>query len=56
MSAQQIWQAICELAQSQGLYGRIKEDIIEHGKDEVLAKLEAMNFNDVVDMVMFFEC
>ena len=56
MNAQQIWDAICSLAQSQGLYGRIKEAIIEQGKEQVLAKLEAMNFSDVVSMVMFFEC
>lgn len=57
MNAQQIWDAICSLARSQGLYGRIKEAILESGRqDEILHELEQKNFADVVDMVMFFEC
>lgn len=57
MNAQQIWDAICSLAMSQGLYGRIKNAIIESGRrDEILHELELKNFADTVDMVMFFEC
>lgn len=56
MNAQQIWDAICSLAMSQGLYGRIKESIIESGrKEEILKQLEEQHFNDTVDMVLFFE-
>lgn len=56
MNAQQIWEAICSLAKSQGLYGRIKQAILDNGKDKILAQLEAKHFADTVDMVLFFEC
>lgn len=56
MNAQEIWDAICSLAQSQGFYGRLKRSIEESGnKDEVLAQLESKHFADKVDMVLYFE-
>ena len=56
MNANEIWSTICELALSQGLYGRIKRAIIESGrKDEILVELENQHFADRLDMVLFFE-
>ena len=57
MSARQIWETICSLSLSQGLYGRIRRAIIESGRqDEILAELENQHFNDAVDTVLYFEC
>lgn len=56
MSKQEIWNTICSLSQSQGLYGRIKVGILESGrKADILQQLEDRNFNDAVDLIMFFE-
>ena len=57
MKAADIWNAICELACSQGLYGRLKEALIESGrKEEILKEWEAMGFKDRIDLIMFIEC
>ena len=56
MKAEDIWNAICELACSQGLYGRLKEALTESGrKEEILKQFEAMNFKDRIDFIMFIE-
>lgn len=47
------------LAQSQGFYSRLYRDLNELPEEEfnnVMTELEAQNFTDVVDMVLFFEC
>ena len=56
MNAQQIWDCICQLANSQGIYSRLKENILNSGqKDEILAKLESMNFKDIIEFIDFVE-
>ena len=54
MNKTEILNSIKSLAQSQGFYGRVLEQVTEH--PEILDELEAQNFKDSVDMVMFFEC
>ena len=54
MDREQIKNAIKNLAKSQGKYGRLLQQIEEC--PELLDELEAQNFNDVVDMVMYIEC
>ncbi len=51
MNKQEILSAIESLAQSQGFYGRILEDL----NDKALDYLEKQNFTDVVDLVLFLE-
>lgn len=44
------------LAQSQGFYGRILQSLEEaDNRDEILDKLEEMNFQDPVDLILFIE-
>ena len=46
------------LANSQGFYGRLYRSIMELSEDkyeELKEVLEAQNFGDAVDMVLFFE-
>ena len=54
MDREQIKNAIKELAKSQGMYGRLLQKIEEY--PELLDELEAQDFNDVVDMIMYIEC
>ena len=62
MDRNDIINAITMLAQSQGFYGRILRELMELHEydidkyDEVMDELEAQNFGDVVDMVLYFEC
>lgn len=53
MNREQILAAILMLAGSQGFYGRLYEQIKDN--DEALDYLEAQNFSDTVDMVLFLE-
>lgn len=61
MDIEQIMAAIRSLAQSQGYYGRLYKELQEMQTndpdqwDEVKNTLEAQNFKDSLDMVMFFE-
>ena len=56
MNKEEIWCAICELAMSQGFYGRIETAIEESGrKDKILQELENQHFGDIVDMILYFE-
>ena len=56
MNKEQIWDAICSFARSQGFYGRLAEAIEESGrKNEILQELENQHFSDVVEMVLYFE-
>lgn len=59
MNRQQIMETINSLAKSQGLYCRIKQSIEEMTKEDrekFLSHLEAQNFKDSVDLVLYFEC
>lgn len=61
MDIEQIMAAIRSLAQSQGYYGRLYNELLEMQTndpdkwEEVKNTLEAQNFNDTLDMVMYFE-
>ena len=57
MKRQEILDTIKTLASSQGLYGRLYEQITTaENKDEILTTLEKENFKDALDLVFFFEC
>jgi hypothetical protein len=51
MNRNQIMEVITELSYSQGFYGRLKRDMT----DEVLDYLEAQNFKDSLDLILFLE-
>lgn len=61
MDIEQIMAAIRSLAQSQGYYGRLYNELQEMQTndpdkwEEVKTTLEAQNFSDSLDMVMYFE-
>lgn len=61
MDIEQIMAAIRSLAESQGFYGRLYNELREMQTndpdqwEEVKNTLEAQNFNDTLDMVMYFE-
>lgn len=62
MKINEIIEVVRNLAQSQGLYGRILahwNEVAENDPDEwnyIVEQLEAQNFKDAVDFVMFVEC
>lgn len=58
MNREQILNAIRSLAASQGFYGRLYEALTNgtQESENFLATMEAQNFGDVVDMVMWLEC
>ena len=50
---------IKSLASSQGLYDRLYRDLMKLDEDdynEVMTELESQNFQNAVDLVMYFEC
>ena len=51
MCREEIVLTIKRLAQSQGFYGRVLRNLT----DEQLDYLEAQNFKDVLDMILWFE-
>lgn len=61
MNIEEIMSAIRSLAESQGFYGRLYNELWEMQTndpekwEEVKNTLEAQNFNDTLDMVMYFE-
>lgn len=61
MSIEEIMSAIRSLAGSQGFYGRLYNELWEMQTndpdqwEEVKNTLEAQNFNDTLDMVLYFE-
>lgn len=61
MDIEQILAAIRSLAESQGYYGRLYNELQEMQTndpdqwEEVKTTLEAQNFSDSLDMVMYFE-
>lgn len=61
MNIEQIMAAIRSLAESQGYYGRLYNELREmQTKDpdeweEAKNALEGQNFNDTLDMVLYFE-
>lgn len=61
MKINEILEAILGLARSQGFYGRLYEELIAIKKydkyqwAEVVEELEAQNFKDLLDLVLYFE-
>ena len=56
MTKSEIWDFICEMACSQGFYGRLKRDILESGNAiEILQEWEDMGFSDRIDFIMYLE-
>lgn len=62
MERNEILATIRNLANSQGFYGRLYRafiDLKENNPENyelVMEKLEAENFGDAIDLVLFFEC
>lgn len=62
MCIEEIMDVIKGLASSQGFYGRLLRAIEElknedvHKYQNLVLELEAQNFKDAIDVVMFFEC
>ena len=52
MNREQILNTFRMLAKSQGLYGRILNNLT----DEMLDYLESKHFKDAVELIMFIEC
>lgn len=61
MNIEEIMAAVRSLAESQGYYSRLYNELCEMQTndpdkwEEVKNKLEAQHFNDSLDMVMYFE-
>lgn len=57
MDRQQILDAVCELASSQGFYGRLYESLTDGSleSDKFLDLMVQQNFIDPVDMVLWLE-
>lgn len=58
MKRDEILETIRSLAQSQGSYGRLLQDLENMPKElynTVMADLEAQNFKDAVDLVLYIE-
>lgn len=53
MNRDEILNTIKSLASSQGFYGRLYEQLYDN--DDALEYLERQNFQDPVDMILFFE-
>ena len=59
MNRSEILHTIKQLAQSQGYYSRLLNNINEldnDQQDELFSYLEEQKFNDPLDLVLFFEC
>ena len=62
MKIEEIKSTIKSLASSQGFYGRLlasmetMEEMFPKDYEEVVKELESQNFQDTVDLVMYFEC
>lgn len=58
MNKQEILSSIKSLASSQGFYGRLYEQLTDESEDSerFLSELEAQNFKDSVDLIMYLEC
>lgn len=62
MKMEDILNVIRKLASSQGFYGRLlasmetMEEMFPQDYAEVVKELESQNFQNAVDLVMYFEC
>lgn len=58
MDRHEIEQALIQLSYSQGSYGRLLRDIghmPDHMREEFWSKMESKGFNDIIDVIMYFE-
>lgn len=57
MNKQEILNSIKSLASSQGFYGRLYEQLTDESEDSerFLSELEAQNFKDSVDLILYLE-
>ena len=62
MKMEEIKETIKSLASNQGFYGRLlasmetMEKMFPKDYEEVVKELESQNFQNAVDLVMYFEC
>lgn len=59
MKRNEIMATFRSLARSQGLYGRILNEInsmSESERNRVFEELESQNFKDSLDLIMYIEC
>ena len=62
MRFEEIMESIKSLASSQGFYGRLlasmetMEEMFPQDYAELVEELESQNFENAVDLVMYFEC
>ena len=62
MKIEEIKSTIKSLASNQGFYGRLlasmetMEEMFPKDYEEVVKELESQNFQNAVDLVMYFEC
>lgn len=62
MKIEEIKNIIKSLASNQGFYGRLlasmetMEEMFPQDYEEVVKELESQNFQNAVDLVMYFEC
>lgn len=62
MNVEQVIALIMKLAESQGFYSRMLDNIIQmrnYNKEafqEFKRQIEEQNFKDDIDVIMFFEC
>lgn len=59
MTIAQVLLAILELSRSQGFYGRLYDWILSLTPEQYLvftAEMEEENFNNVMDIIFYFEC
>lgn len=62
MKRDDILNVFAELAQSQGFYGRLLRDLMEMRDcdpdtyEEVMENLEAQDFHDALDLILYIEC
>lgn len=57
MNRKEILNAISNLSSSQGFYGRLYEQLTNESEDSerFLSELEAQNFKDSVDLILYLE-
>lgn len=58
MDRHEIEQALIQLSHAQGFYGRVLNEIgnlPDHMREEFWKGLESKRFNDIFDIVMYFE-
>ena len=58
MKREEILSAVRQLSMSQGFYGRLYTFLTEESDEaeNALQEMEAQNFGDIVDMVLWIEC